>query len=66
MMGLLPIEPFFPEEKTGVGESEETEAAVNFQTEFDSKFGPRATTSSPLPGVFADSRVDLSPAGDTR
>ena len=37
MMGLLPIEPFFPEERTGVGE-EEKETSVNFQTDFDSNF----------------------------
>ena len=60
MMGLLPIEPFFPEERTGVGE-EEKETSVNFQTDFDSKFEPTTTTSSSLPGVFADPRVDLSP-----
>ena len=63
MMGLLPIEPFFPEERTGVGEQEEK---VDFQTDFDSKFEPRTTTSSSLPGVFADPRVDLSPAGNNR
>ena len=61
MMGLLPIEPFFPEERTGVGEKEEKETRVNFQTDFDSKFEPPTTTSSSLPGVFADSRADLSP-----
>ena len=59
MMGLLPIEPFFPEERTGVGE-EEKETSVNFQTDIDSKFEP-TTTSSSLPGVFADPRADLSP-----
>ena len=38
MMGLLPIEPFFPEERTGVGEEEKE--PVNFQTDFNSKFEP--------------------------
>ena len=66
MMGLLPIEPFFPEERTGVGE-EEKETSVNFQTDFDSNFEPTTTTttSSLFPGVFADPRADLSP-GNTR
>ena len=65
MMGLLPIEPFFPEERTGVGE-EEKETPVNFQTDFDSKFEPTTTTtSSSLPGVFADPRADLS-SGNNR
>merc|ERR1712088_972769 len=58
MMGLLPIEPFFPEERTGVGE--EIQETVDFQTDFDSKFEP-PTTSSSLPGVFADPRANLSP-----
>ena len=66
MMGLLPIEPFFPEERTGVGE-EEKETSVNFQTDFDSNFEPTTTTtSSSFPGVFADPRADLSPAGNPR
>ena len=64
MMGLLPIEPFFPEERTGVGEQEEKESAVDFQTDFDSKFEQTTTTSSSLPGVFADPRADLSPGND--
>ena len=63
MMGLLPIEPFFPEERTGVGE-EEKETSVNFQTDFGSKFEPTTTTSSSLPGVFADPRADLSPGNN--
>ena len=63
MMGLLPIEPFFPEERTGVGE-EEKETSVNFQTDFDSKFELTTTTSSSLPGVFADPRADLSPGNN--
>ena len=61
MMGLLPIEPFFPEERTGVGEEENE--TVDFQTDFDSKFEP-PTTSSSLPGVFADSRANLSPGNN--
>ena len=64
MMGLLPIEPFFPEERTGVGE--EKEEPVNFQTDFNSKFEPTTTTSSSLPGVFSDPRADLSPSGNNR
>ena len=64
MMGLLPIEPFFPEERTGVGEEEKE--PVNFQTDFDSKFEPTTTTSSSLPGVFSDPRADLSPSGNNR
>ena len=52
MMGLLPVEPFFPEERPGV--VEEDEESFDFQTEFDLK-----TTS--LPGVFSDPRASLSP-----
>ena len=62
MMGLLPIEPFFPEERTGVGE--EKQETVDFQTDFDSKFEPTTTTSSSLPGVFSDPRADLSPGNN--
>ena len=62
MMGLLPIEPFFPEERTGVGEEEKE--PVNFQTDFNSKFEPTTTTSSSLPGVFSDPRADLFPGNN--
>ena len=41
MMGLLPIEPFFPEERTGVGE--EKQETVDFQTDFDSKLEPKVS-----------------------
>ena len=55
MMGLLPVEPFFPEERARV--VEEDEESFDFQTEFDLK----TTTSSSLPGVFSDPRASLSP-----
>ena len=55
MMGLLPVEPFFPEERAGL--VEEDEESFDFQTEFDLK----TTTSPSLPGVFSDPRASLSP-----
>ena len=55
MMGLLPVEPFFPEERVAV--VEEDQEGFEFQTEFDL----RPTTSSSLPGVFSDPRASLTP-----
>ena len=55
MMGLLPVEPFFPEERAGL--VEEDEESFDFQTEFDLK----TTTSPSLPGVFSDPRASFSP-----
>ena len=55
MMGLLPVEPFFPEERAAV--EEEDEESFDFQTEFDLK----TTTSSSLPKVFSDPRASFSP-----
>ena len=55
MMGLLPVEPFFPEERAGL--VEEDEESFDFQTDFDLK----TTTSPSLPGVFSDPRASLSP-----
>ena len=55
MMGLLPVEPFFPEERAAV--VEEDEESFDFQTEFDLK----TTTSSSLLGVFSNPRASFSP-----
>ena len=55
MMGLLPVEPFFPEERAAV--VEEDQESFDFQTEFDLK----TTTSSSLPKVFSDPRASFSP-----
>ena len=49
MMGLLPIEPFFPEERTGVGEKEKE--TVDSPRDFEP-----TTTKPSLPGVFSDKR----------
>ena len=55
MMGLLPVEPFFPEERAAV--VEEDQESFDFQTEFDLK----TNTSSSLPKVFSDPRASFSP-----